>query len=525
MEKLDREINGNVKDNGNGVDRKFQFNAKEFATLISVIESRSTLATRAGKSYGNDRNIYRSLGFKDTLTFEDFWSQFVRENIAKRIVEAYPTDTWRLRPDIEEIQPNVGEKKGDTKFEKAWKDLVKDRKIFHYLSRADKLSGIGAYSVLLLGFDDVTEEDGLAEEVSNAKNLLFLRPFKQGNASIHSFEEDITSERYGLPRFYNINLGSSNRVGISNKKKRIKKNQRKDKLAAFNKTKKVHWSRVIHIAEDLLEDDVNAVPRLQPVFNVLKSLELVVGSTGEMWWRGAFPGLAFKLDKDAVLDPNQGASDLEEMIQKYFHNYQRHLKVQGMEVDQLAPQISDPSKSFEMFISIISATLGIPKRIFLGTERGELASSQDERAWNEKVEERRLNYVEPMILREFIDRLQMVGILPETKDDYTVVWPPLKVSSEKEKAEVSKLATEAIAKYADSIDAGNIIPPEIFFKEIMKLNQEVIDQINTIVSTMIEETDAMNEDDAKELEDFRKKARKEERDAIIDEELDKADAN
>ncbi len=498
----------------NGASKKLNLNMKELANLISVVESRSQLATRAGKSYGNDRNIYRALGYKDVLTFEDFWSQYIRGDIAKRIVEIFPTDTWRLRPAITENAEK------ETEFEKQWEALVKERKIFHYLSRADKLSGIGSYSVLLMGFDDVDGEAvKLEDPVTNAKELLFLRPFKQDNAAIHSFVSDITDERYGLPEFYNINLASSNRIEIVNKKKTIEKHRRRDLAASVNMTKKVHWSRILHVAEDLLEDDVFAVPRLQPIFNILKNLELVVGGSGEMFWRGAYPGIAFKLDKDAQWDASQDSAALEEQIQKYFHNLQRQLTVQGMEVDMLSPTVADPSKHFQMFIAIISATIGVPTRILLGTERGELASSQDERAWNEKVEERRLNYAEPMILRQFIDRLQMVKILPETKEDYTVVWPPLKVSSEKEKAETMKLTTESLAAYANSIGASDFIPFEIYAKEILKLEPEIIEQINAVIATVVKEEDEDAESDAAELDDFRKGKRKEER----DEEFDKQD--
>jgi hypothetical protein len=262
------------------------------------------------------------------------------------------------------------------------------------------------------------------------------------------------------------------------------------------------------------------VPRLQGIFNVLKSLELIVGGSGEMFWRGAFPGMSFELDKDAQFDSGQGATDLEDQIQSYFHNLQRHLKTQGMQVKMLSPQVSDPSNHFQMFLSVVSATIGVPTRILLGSERGELASSQDERAWNEKVEERRLNYAEPMMLRQFIGRLQLVGILSATPDDYNIVWPPLKVSSEKEKAEISKLATEALATYANSIGASEFMPFEIYAKEVLKLEQEVIEQIMTLVGTMVQDENEDVEADEKELGDFRRDKRKIDRDEEFDKEED-----
>ena len=44
---------------------------------------------------------------------------------------------------------------------------------------------------------------------------------------------------------------------------------------AFNR--KVHWTRVIHIAESTLENPIYGIPRLRPVYNRLMDIEKVTG--------------------------------------------------------------------------------------------------------------------------------------------------------------------------------------------------------------------------------------------------------
>ena len=49
----------------------------------------------------------------------------------------------------------------------------------------------------------------------------------------------------------------------------------------------VHASRVLHVAEDCLDDDVYGIPRLKPVFDRLDDLLKVVGGSAEFFLRGA----------------------------------------------------------------------------------------------------------------------------------------------------------------------------------------------------------------------------------------------
>ena len=253
-------------------------------------------------------------------------------------------------------------------------------------------------------------------------------------------------------------------------------------------SKGVHWSRIIHVAEDLLEDNVEGMPGLQSIFNRLQDLDLIAGGSAEMFWRGAFPGLAFKAEEGRSLQ-GQDLEELKDELEEYMHGLKRYLRLRGIDIQELKPQVADPSKHISAQIDLIACAKNIPKRILLGSERGELASSQDEKAWLKSIENRRTDYCEPVILRPLVDRLIGVGVLPNPKDEYTAVWPDLLVSSDKDRAEVGVARSKALKDYVEAIGAQDILPPSIFLQKILGLTQEELDQIELIQKSTQKEPD------------------------------------
>jgi hypothetical protein len=471
VNRLDPE--GGVNKRGNGrFDLLTEETKKELMVLVQATTARNMMSHRLGLSYKNDaRDTYKALGYPKELMFEHYWAFYTREHIAKRVVDAFPNACWQKPPEVTEIDTKEGE---DTEFEKQWKVLVDEKKVWHYMVRIDRLSGIGDFGILLLGFDG---GDKLEDEVEgNKKRLLYIRPYKQDNVTIETFEGDVTSERYGLPEIYTLNI--TNTTGGRN-------------------TTKVHWSRIIHIADELMEDDIFGTPRMMNVYNLIAGLHLVAGGSGEMFWRGAFPGLAFILDKEAEIDPGQSTDDLNAQINNYIHDLNRTLKLQGMDVKNLAPEVADPSKHVEVLITLIAGAREIPKRILVGAERGELGGDRDENAFNKKVIERQTNYCDPMMVRQFVDRLIGFGVLNKPRNGYEVKFPDVTVPTEDEAAKVGKTKAETIAAYGNSLGAQEVIPPEIFLKEVMGFDDEVIERIAERLGEIVEED---LEDEEKEAE-------------------------
>ena len=244
---------------------------KRLKSFNSDLLSRAELFSKLGYSYSGDRDLYDSLGWQKTLEVNDFWQMYKRFGVAKRVVNIFPKNCWRIHPKIQESE----DKK--TLFESEWSSLVKERRIYHYLQRIDILSGIGRFGILLLGFDDGLD---LKEECISSKRLLYLQAYREGQVVIKEFDTNSKSERYGKPSLYTVQVNIDAMEGGN--------------VQTFD----VHYSRVIHIAEGLLSNEVFGEPRQEDVWNDLYNLQMVVGSSGEMYWRGAFGGVAFQRDAE-----------------------------------------------------------------------------------------------------------------------------------------------------------------------------------------------------------------------------------
>lgn len=416
-----------------------------FRTL-SIALTRAQLGGRLGKSYGTDRDIYEALGYTKVPVFNDYMSRYRRQDIARAIINKPVAYSWLKSPIISESDDD------DTEFEAAWEALVKDKRVLHYMTRVDRLAGIGSYAVLVIGADDDRPPN---EPLEKASQLLYLTPASMANASISTSENDPQNERFNLPVLYNVKFGTEGNSML------------------------VHHTRVIHVAEDKLEDDVEGIPKLEAVLNRLQDLELIVGGSAEMFWRGGFPGYQFKVDPDATLG-TQTLADLQTEMENFLHGLQRYVRTTGMSVEAIAQELADPTGNVSVELDMISAATGIPKRILIGSERGELASTQDEQAWLDTIDARRRQHCEPTILRPTIDRLIEVGILPEPRDGYTVEWPDLMNKGDKEIADVAATRSQAMKNYLDS-GADEIMPPEIFLEKIMGFSGEDIEKIKTIL--------------------------------------------
>lgn len=424
--------------------------------ILSALGERMGFARSSGLQYGGKRDLYLALGYPEKIRFEDYYSMYKRHEVASRIIEIKPKLTWRYKPTITE----VGSDNKDTEFEKAWSALAERLKIYYYLRKADILSRIGWYGCIFLGFDDGKEP---VHPVDKAGDLLYLSCFHSGAAKINRYVEDTHDPRFGYPELYDINF----------------------QLASGKEVKRqVHHSRIIHIAEEAREGEIEGTPELEAVFNRLMDIEKIVGGSGEMFWRGAYPGISFEADKDTQI---QDADAIKESIDEYLHDFKRYLTLQGMKANPLSPQVADPKSHFDIQIDSIALKVGIPKRILLGSERGELASSQDERAFLGDMEGRRTDHCEPNILRPLIDRLIKVKVLPEPKEGYSAEWQPLLVKDEKEKADIAQVRTTALTGYANSLDAQQILPASIFLEDIMGFSRDEIQRIDEELGGMLDE--------------------------------------
>jgi hypothetical protein len=414
------------------------------------------------------KDINYECGYPDSIATTDYRQMYDRESVAWRVVRVLPEECWKSPPSIYET-----EKAEKTQWDKAWSDLQTHRSIIQYMQRIDILSGIGRFGVLLLGISDGKNlnepvegiDEMTGEKTGNAKyELMYLKALDENAVEIDKKEGDKTSPRYGMPKLYSIDFDKGT-----------------GEVRQVNT--KVHWTRVVHIADNRDTSDVYGTPRMQPVYNRLLDIRKVLSGSGEMFWKGGFPGY------NAVFDPKVVTPDmiqdetfvaaikenLKTEIQKLFAGMQRVTGLVGMELKSLQPQVADPKGHFDTHLRGVALALGVPYRIFIGTEEAKLASSQDVRNWNSRVANRQTNYLDPMLIRPVVDRLMAFGVLPEAKQ-YTIEWPDLNIVTEKDAAEVARIVTEALARYVTG-DVAPIFPPLEYFTKILGMEQDEAEEV------------------------------------------------
>ena len=388
-------------------------NAKGKSKLATnVVQERAALSMLAGMQFGGDRNIDAVCGYTKDPSADDYKSMYDRRGLASNIVDAPAKTTWRKPPEITDGS------EGKSDFMREWESLRKRLKIYHYMERVDRLAGIGRYGVLLIGSKEGELDTQL--EADSAADIIFLSSFSEVYAKIKTFVTEVSDARFGQPLTYSMDLSGDIGSGI--------------KKSLTDET--VHWSRVIHVAEGLLENEIYGEPRLQKVYNYLQDIDKVVGSSSEGFWQTAVPGYTIGPKKDYEID-DDGLEAAKEQWQEYIHGLQRLIATEGLDWDEIKGQPMDPSKIFEVLISLISGKTGIPKRILLGSERGNLASTQDEANWLGRVSERQEQFAEPLILRPLIDRLISVKALTAPQEgEYAVEWKGLFYLNDLEQAKV-----------------------------------------------------------------------------------------
>jgi hypothetical protein len=421
---------------------------EEITSAHPIEMKRSDFVYRHGLTHEKNRNIYKEFGYPRTITFQDYQEHYERQDIADAVISKPPEDTWKESPLI----IPVGEDQTSA-LTQAIEQIASRTGLWSKLERADRISGIGCFGVLLIGYADGRPLRFPVGSVSGkAYGLLYLKPYSQGNVKIKSQVIDPADPRFGLPEIYQIKFGDTE--GKSN----------------VLKWTDVHYSRIIHIAENLNEDEIYGKPRLKAIFNRLIDMDKVSGSGAEGFWEMATRWVLFNIDmesSDTMSDADK--DEMKEALEKLRNNYEKYLRTQGVDIKTLDPVEIQPEETFNMILSLISAGTGIPKRILIGSERGELASSQDQANWFGKIETRRTKFAEPVILRPLIDSLMDHGVLEKTP--YEVEWPNLFELNALEEAEKTLKYSESISKLSpDPIADGIVSPAEIRGKILMALD-------------------------------------------------------
>jgi len=418
--------NGSTPGNTSGIKHNMG-QLKELSGLVKRIQ----LGNMAGLQYEGMRDLYTVFGYKKTPTADDFLAKYVRQDIATRIIDAPPLATWSNPPTIEDEGQN------DT-----WDELDRAVKLWPTIYRADRLARLNSYSLLLLGFDDSGQLERPLK-AKKAKAMLWARAIPARLVEEIVFDTNPKSRRFGFPDVYTVRFDDPQSKTTA-------------KTTMGMKDMKVHHSRVVHIVENALEDEVFGIPIIEKVYNLLDDLLKVAGGTSETYWLTGNRGMQADIDPEMELNPEDAAA-LSDELDEYMHQLRRVIRTRGVELNTLESKPPSPKEVFAMIMALISGTTGIPQRILIGSEAGQLASEQDRANWAERIEERRSLYAEPNILEPLVDILQEIGLLSDV--DVEWVWPTAFIQNPLEKGQTMAQQARAIGNI--SRQTGNKVPMQL----------------------------------------------------------------
>jgi len=418
----------------------------------SDLVSRTLLQNALGNDYDGQRDYYDVLGYPEDPQAVDYLARYLRQDIARTIVDAPANTSWRNRPEITDDGEN--DEESETAFEAAVTRLFDEHRLLHYLERTDKVAGIGRFGLLFLGVADGDEND-MSDPVdeqsfTDLDDLAYLSVFGEHRVNDIDLVTDPANPRYGLPKYYRIEFSQEH----------------------GHQSRRVHWSRVVHVAEDLLEDEIHGRPRLEGVLNRLHDLEKVIGGSSEMTWRGA--DRKFVLDADPDMGQITDSDELKGEVEEMIHGLRPVAYTRGMDLQSIEGDTVDPSGIVDELLKLIAGETGIPQRILTGSERGELASTQDRATFYGRMGERQQHFCEPQMLRPILDRLIDCGILPDPQDaEYEVEWPALFELSDLEQAELQNKQAQALKQAAPSGDPGQLGTIEEIREQVLDWSPEM----------------------------------------------------
>lgn len=489
--------------------------------IRNILSSRQLwLEGSTNDSLDRRRSINDECGYPNSISPEQYWTVYRRDPLAGRVCEAWAKEMWKHQPTVYENEdPEV-----NTPFEEDWDSLGRylllqgeesyyqdeiASPVWSAILNWDVLAGVGSYGLLLVGTDDglpldkpaagveevgsqtgefevrSTDEEGnpinprnvvkpsksrkynlsFNEKKTKGRRLIYLRSFPEALVSVSKWETNPASPRYGMPTYYKIDMNCDEEVVYSTSTPRPQRSNYQE----------VHWTRCLHLADTYhtaSSSNIFAVSRLRPVINHILAARKPYHGGAEGYWKSCFNLLSLETQPNFNQAQITAAQEqvLKDTFEKLMNSLQNYAWFQGMTLKSIAPNVVDPTPHIDRHIEAICIKIEMPVRIFKGSERGELASTQDEDQHHTRIKGREDNFGTPKCLIPFITRLINLGVLRKPKG-YSIAWPSFQSITKIEAADILNRRTAAMGTYVTS-NADTLIPPFQFLTAEMGYSDE-----------------------------------------------------
>lgn len=404
-----------------------------------TVRLRDMIGNALGISHGGKRSTYDVYGYPENYRFIDGYNAINREGIANRVVSGVAKSCWRNGFEI-----HTGTDDGTQVLEDELNRLAR-RGLFRYMERADILNRIGRFSVLFVGIGDGTDfREPLQPARGDALRTIYFRAFAYDGIEVSAYDMDPQSERFGLPEIYQLQT-----IGRGDTEK-----------VQSTKVILAHYTRIVHMAENLLDNEVEGIPALMPVYNRILDIDKSTGGASEAYFRNARGKVAFEIDPEfstALLDDPAAKASFDEAGKKFTNDWQDQITAIGSKVTSVQTPHYTPLDTIKVALWGISGYTGIPIRILTGEGAGQLAGSEDRLSYNALVNDRQDSVCQPWAI-QVLEILQTAGIitLPES---YTIQFPLEEPLNEMDQAELGNKKADTLTKLtqaASSIGGDSI---------------------------------------------------------------------
>lgn len=386
---------------------------------------------QAGSGMDSKRlNAWQAFGWKEFPEFFDFYRLWERGGLAFGAIDRTVSKSWQDCPEINQGDEDQ-EEKPRTAWEKKVLKFLKDFKVWGAFREADMRRCVGSYSALILQIADGKTWDQPVNG-RGARRLVKIIPAWEGQLYPTEYDMDETSHSYGEPKMYTFNEGA---VGLANNLA----------TASFaGRLLQIHPSRVV-----ILGDITHGIPLLRAAYNDFSNIEKILGGSGESFLKNASRQLAIAFDNEVDLEDIANAhgvayGDLraiyDDVTRGMNQGVDQTIVTQAATVTPLVANVPDPEKHFEASLMSAAASIKIPMMIWIGSQTGERASTEDQKDWANTCQGRRENTLSGEI-EAFIRRLIELRLI-DPVDDFSVVWSQLGEASQGEKLANGKLMSE-----------------------------------------------------------------------------------
>lgn len=386
--------------------------------LLRNALTRNLSAMFPGYFQNAKHNHYADFGWPTTLTFDQLYSAWRRNSIAKAAVSKTSRKVWQDYPFLQEQEKQHKE----TKFEAELRQRFADLRVWQRVAEAERRSLVGNYGALILRVADSKEFREPVDRVAGGLDALVeVIPAWENQLTVSEWDDDQRSETYGQPKMFEFREVA---VGTGAKSR--------------GRTFSVHPDRVVIFSKD---GTVFGESLLEAGYNDLMTLEKVSGAGGEGFWKNAKSSPVLEVDKEAKLTEMAQAMGVElaeltdamnEQTEAWQKGFDKLLMLQGITAKTLPVTLPSPEHFYGVALNSFAASVEIPVKILVGMQTGERASQEDAREWAQTCMGRRSDVTVPTIM-EFVNRLERFGLLPER--DWFLSWTDLTEASMAEKIE------------------------------------------------------------------------------------------